>query len=217
MPCTLGRVLYTDIMAPRYQPKDAVHRAASEAGFRSRAALKLRELDGKFKLFAPGMRVLDLGCWPGGWLQVASAAVGAKGDVFGVDSRELDALALGNVRVIVADVLSAGSLDAIARAIGGKVDLMLSDLAPQLSGIRDTDRARHLALCETAMTYCDRLLDAGGRCVVKAFSDSEAEVTAMLRDRFAKVVKHRPTTTRKGSSEIYAFAVGHASPRRRAD
>jgi 23S rRNA (uridine2552-2'-O)-methyltransferase len=215
-PCSLGELLYTICVPPRYEPKDAVHRAAVEAGYRSRAALKLRELDGKFKLLAPGLRVLDLGCWPGGWIQVAAGAVGARGRVFGVDSRPLDDLRLPNVSLIVADLLAATTLDTVGATIDGKVDLVLSDLAPKLSGVRDADRARHLALCERVMTYCDRFLKTGGRCVIKVFSDSESEVTAMLRARFARAVKHRPSTTRKGSSELYAVGTGYAPPNRGA-
>jgi 23S rRNA (uridine2552-2'-O)-methyltransferase len=197
-------------VAPHYEPKDAAYHAATRAGYRSRAALKLHELDRKFRLFAPGARVLDLGCWPGGWLQVAAKAVGPSGLVVGVDSEPVDDLKLVNVRTIVADLLSpsaAGELEAI---LGGTVDLVLSDLAPKLSGVKDVDRARHVALCESVMRSCDRFLVSGGRCLIKLFSDCESDVTKLLRARFSKVTKHRPDTTRKGSSEIYAMASGYA-------
>lgn len=201
-------------MAPRYEPKDAAYRAASRAGFRSRAALKLRELDAKFGLLRPGGRVLDLGCWPGGWLQVAARAVGPAGLVVGVDREPVQALDFDNVTTVVADVMSEEALHAVGALLTKPLDLVLSDLAPKLSGVRDVDRARHAALCECVMVYCDRFLDRGGRCLVKLFSDSEAAVTELLRARFAKVSKHRPGTTRKGSSEIYAVASGYTRPTR---
>jgi len=199
-------------MPPRYEPKDAGYRAASQAGFRSRAALKLQELDAKFGLLAAGASVLDLGCWPGGWLQVAGRAVGPGGKVVGVDQQPVEMRGLTNVQIILADVLSPEALQTVGAVLGSPVDVVLSDLAPNLTGVRDVDRARHLALCECVMSYCDRFLAPGGRCLVKVFSDSEADVTDLLRARFAKVAKHRPATTRKGSSEIYAFASGYAAP-----
>jgi 23S rRNA (uridine2552-2'-O)-methyltransferase len=199
-------------MAPRYEPKDAAYRAASIAGFRSRAALKLRELDAKFGLLRPGARVLDLGCWPGGWLQVAARAVGPGGLVVGVDREPVEALDFDNVKTIVADVSSQEALRAVEALLTKPVHVVLSDLAPKLTGVRDVDRARHAALCECVIVYCERFLDSGGRCLVKLFSDSEADITELLRARFAKVSKHRPGTTRKGSSEIYAVASGYARP-----
>ncbi len=197
-------------MAPHYEPKDAIYQAATRAGYRSRAALKLQDLDRKFRLFTPGARVLDLGCWPGGWLQVAAKAVGANGVVVGVDSQPVDDLKLANVRTVVADLLSPSAADELETIVDGAVDLVLSDLAPKLSGVKDVDRARHIALCECVMTACDRFLVPGGRCLIKLFSDSESDVTKLLRARFAKVAQHRPDTTRKGSSEIYAMASGYA-------
>ena len=201
-------------MAPRYEPKDAAYRAASQAGFRSRAALKLRELDAKFTLLTSGARVLDLGCWPGGWLQVASRAVGARGIVVGIDQQPVAALGLDNVETLVANLLSPDALEAVEALLAEPVDVVLSDLAPKLSGVRDVDRARHAALCECVMVYCDRFLARGGRCLLKLFSDGESEATDKLRVRFAKVSKHRPETTRKGSSEIYAVGSGYTRPTR---
>ena len=199
-------------MPPRYEPKDSAYRAASQAGFRSRAALKLRELDARFGLFSPGAVVVDLGCWPGGWLQVAARAVAPDGRVIGVDREAVEALGLPNVTTVVADLASEEAVRLVASLLSSPADLVLSDLAPKLSGVRDVDHARHLALCECALAYCDRFLAPGGRCLIKLFSDSEAEITEMMRTRFAKVAKHRPGSTRKGSSEIYAFGSGHRAP-----
>jgi 23S rRNA (uridine2552-2'-O)-methyltransferase len=199
-------------VSPRYEPKDAGYRRAAKAGFRSRAALKLRELDAKFGLFAPQSIVLDLGCWPGGWLQVARLAVGPDGLVVGIDLQPVDELGLANVKTAVADVFAPDAVSVIAALLPSPADIVLSDLSPKLSGVREVDRVRHLALCERVLTYCDQFLAPDGRCLVKLFSDSEVEITEMLRTRFTKVAKHRPDTTRKGSSEIYAFAAGYRAP-----
>jgi len=188
-----------------YVPKDSAYRAARQAGYRSRAALKLVEINRKFRLLRPGMRVADLGCWPGGWLQIAAAAVGAHGVVVGVDLEEVVDLGLANVSTLTGDVRSAETIAAIRARLGGPADVILSDLAPKLTGIRDVDRARQLALCETALGFCADALSPRGAFLIKVFSDSEGEASRLLRERFRSVSAYRPGTTRKGSSEIYCL------------
>jgi len=189
-----------------YIRKDAPYRAAKRAGLRSRAAPKLDELDKRYKLFRKGMRVLDLGCWPGGWLQIASRAVGPSGRVVGVDLEPVSDLAIENVRVLLGDVLVAETRTALAEALGGPADVVLSDLAPNLSGVKVADRERHLELMEMAVDLADEFLSDGGALVIKLFSGVESEATALLKRRIGKVAKSRPDSTRKGSSEIYAVA-----------
>ena len=188
-----------------YVPKDSAYRAARQAGYRSRAALKLAEITRKFRLLRPGMRVADLGCWPGGWLQVASAAVGPSGVVVGVDLEVVADLGLANVSTLAGDVRSAATIETIRARLGGPADVVLSDLAPKLTGIRDVDRTRQLALCETALGFCADVLSPRGAFLIKVFSDSEGEASRLLRDRFRSVSAYRPGTTRKGSSEIYCL------------
>ena len=192
-----------------YVPKDSAYRAARQAGYRSRAALKLVEIDRKFRFLRSGMRVVDLGCWPGGWLQIASSAVGPSGVVVGVDLDVVVELGLANVTTLVGDVRSAETLDAVRAQLGGPADVVLSDLAPKLTGIRDVDRARQLALCETALDFCSKVLSPRGAFLMKVFSDSEREASVLLRARFRYVSAYRPGTTRKGSSEIYCFCTEH--------
>lgn len=151
------------------------------------------------------MKVLDLGCWPGGWLQIASRAVGPSGRVVGVDLEQVTDLGLDNVTVLVGDVLAPATRKVLADALGTQADVILSDLAPKLSGVKVADRERHLRLTELAIEVASELLVDGGTLVIKLFSGIESEATAQLKRRIGRVVKLRPDTTRKGSSEIYAI------------
>ena len=190
-----------------YTRKDAAYREAKRSGFRSRAALKLIELDRKYRLFSPGLRVIDLGCWPGGWLQVAAQAVGPRGKVVGIDVEATEALE-PHVTILQGDVFDVASAERAHAALGGPADLLLSDMAPKLSGVRVADVQRHLALVEQVCSWSKRLLGKDGRAVIKLFSDVESDATVLIRACFRSVTKHRPTSTRKGSSEIYCIAGG---------
>jgi len=193
----------------KYQHHDAAWRRAKDEGLRSRAALKLREIDGKFRVFRHGGRVLDLGCWPGGWLQVAAAAVGERGRVVGVDLLAVDKLDLANVATLVGDLGDEAVFRELLDELGGTADLVLSDMSPSLSGVRAADRARHERLVELAIAVAGRTLSQGGVLVVKLFADIPQEVTAGLRADFDKVARFKPPTTRKGSREIYLVARGY--------
>jgi 23S rRNA (uridine2552-2'-O)-methyltransferase len=189
-----------------YTRKDAAYRAAKRSGFRSRAALKLIELDDKFHLFKPGAYVVDLGCWPGGWLQVAAERVGTTGKVVGVDRERTDALGLSQVVIVTGDAGDPAARQVVSETLGRSADVLLSDMAPKLSGVRVADRERHLALVRLANEWARALLGSRGRAVIKLFSDVEAESMKLLRGAFGDVVLHRPPSTRKGSAETYAIA-----------
>jgi len=191
---------------PVYQPKDSVYRAAREAGLRSRAAVKLEEIDRRFKLFRRGQRVLDLGAWPGGWLQIAAKRVGPSGRVVGVDLERIEPLGVDNVSTILGDARSSEVRASLAGELGGLADVLLCDMAPKLSGVKAADRARHLELTETAIECAMQLLVADSKAVIKLFSGVEAEATALLHSRFESVSRFRPPATRKGSQELYAVA-----------
>jgi 23S rRNA (uridine2552-2'-O)-methyltransferase len=190
-----------------YDRKDPTYHAARKAGLRSRAGIKLEDL------LAPGRRVVDLGCWPGAWLQVASARVGRSGCVVGVDLVAVDPLPLDNVTTIVGDAGDAQIQQQIVEAAGGPIDVVLSDLSPKLTGVRATDQAREEALVEVAIDFARRVLVPGGRLLVKLFSGVEQAMTKKLREEFQTVTAFRPPSTRKGSSEIYVAAVGKRSGR----
>jgi 23S rRNA (uridine2552-2'-O)-methyltransferase len=190
---------------PGYTRKDAAYREAKRAGYRSRAALKLLELDRKYHLLASGMRVVDLGCWPGGWLQVAAERVGSCGRVVGIDLEPTEPLE-AHVITLSGDVFDPAAQEQVRSALGGPADLLMSDMAPKLSGVRVVDHQRHLALVELAIVWGRNLLGPRGRAVIKLFSDVESEATVALKMSFRRVIKHRPPSTRKGSSELYVIA-----------
>jgi len=191
-----------------YERKDAAYRAAKKAGLRSRAGIKLEDLDARFQLFSFGQTVVDLGCWPGAWLQVAVHKVGAGGRVVGVDLVRVEGLDADNVEILVGDAADPMVRTALREATGGSADVVLSDMAPKLTGIRATDAAREEALAEIAVEVARELLGPRGKLLVKLFSAVEAAITMRLRREFTTVNAFRPASTRRGSSEIYVMASG---------
>lgn len=192
-----------------YERKDAFYQRAKREGFRSRAAYKLEELQRDHRLLRRGDRVADLGCWPGGWMQIAAEAVGPTGRVVGIDVAAMDPLPYENSIAIQGDLSEAGVAERILAALGGPADVLLSDAAPKLTGVRATDRAREEALLEAIEALVPQLLRAGGVLVAKLLDAPESQAfVARLRKRFesARVTKSR--ATRKGSSEKYLIARG---------
>ncbi len=179
---------------------------------RSRAAVKLRDLDRKFRIFRRGQRVVDLGCWPGGWLQIASERVGREGRVAGVDLVETEPFQHSNVHVFTGDAGKAEVRAQLLDALGGRPDVVLSDMSPKLTGMKAADQVREEAVAELALEIACELLSANGVFVIKLFSRVESGLTAELKRRFRSVSKLRPPSTRKGSSEIYAVASGLREP-----
>jgi len=183
---------------------DPFVQSAREEGYRSRAAYKLLELDRKFALLRPGLRVLDLGSAPGGWLQVA-AARGAR--VVGVDLLEVAPLA--GAEVLQGDIFEPATTLRLRAAAGGPVDLVLSDLAAPAIGRRTVDRLRAEALAEEVLALLPDLLAPGGGAVIKLLRGADAAVVAAARRQFARVRLYRPEASRAGSSEIYLVATGY--------
>lgn len=190
-----------------YQRKDAFYRRAKATGYRSRAAFKLVQLAQRQRLFRPGDRVVDLGAWPGGWLQVAAQQVGPTGTVVGIDLQPLAAFPERNVTTIVGDITDPMVQQMVAERCGAKADVLLSDLAPKLSGVRSRDEAQAQALAECVLDVAHRLLRPGGTLVIKLFTSTALEAYVQrLRDQFRTVRLTRPEATRKASAEIYAIA-----------
>ena len=191
-----------------YDRKDVFHQRAKREGFRSRAAYKLDELNRAHRLLRPGDRVADLGCWPGGWLQVAAEAVGPRGRVVGVDLAAIDPpLPYESVIAFQADLAEPTVAARILDALGGQADVVLSDAAPKLTGIRATDRAHEEALLEAIEALLPALLRPGGTLVVKLLESPEAQAIAKrLQKRFASARITKSEATRKGSSEKYLIA-----------
>ena len=191
-----------------YQRKDAFYARAKHAGYRSRAAYKLLELAPRYKLIQPGDHVVDLGAWPGGWLQVAAELAGPKGVVVGVDLRPIDSLP-APVTTIAGDARDPAVQEQIRARCGGRVNVILSDMAPALSGVRDRDVAQSVELAEVGLDVAGALLTPGGRLLLKLFTAPESDaVVAAARRQFDTVKRTAPEATRKGSAEMYLAAVG---------
>jgi 23S rRNA (uridine2552-2'-O)-methyltransferase len=192
----------------RYERKDAFHQRAKREGYRSRAAFKLLEIERVHGIFQRGARVADLGCWPGGWLQVAAEAVGPEGRVVGVDVAAIEPpLDLANVFSIQGDLAEAAVLEELLARLGGPAAVLLSDAAPKLSGVRARDRAREEALLAALEAAVPRLLAPGGTLLVKLLDCPEAGAfVKRMRARFASARELRPAASRKGSRERYLLA-----------
>ena len=190
----------------RRQLADPYVGAAQRAGYRSRAAFKLIELDTRFKLLRPGIKVLDLGAAPGGWTQVVVQRCGT-GAVLAVDINPM--ASVPGATDMVLDFLAQDAEARVRAALGGKVDLVLSDMAAPATGHRETDHHRIMALCEAAYAFARQVLKPGGTflCKVLQGGTEAALLTAMKRD-FATVRHAKPPASRKDSAETYVIAQG---------
>ena len=192
----------------RYERKDHYHQRAKREGYRSRAAYKLEEIQRAQHLLRPGQRVVDLGCWPGGWLQVTSAAVGARGRVVGVDRVEIDPpLKNENVIAICGDLAEPRVWKDIIEALGGLAEVVLCDAAPKLTGVRATDCAHEEVLLEGVEVALPSLLRLGGSLLLKILEGPDAQrVERRIRERFERARGLKPSASRKGTTERYLLA-----------
>jgi 23S rRNA (uridine2552-2'-O)-methyltransferase len=180
---------------------------ARRLGYRSRAAFKLIELDDRFRLLSPGRRVVDLGCAPGGWMQVAVERVGRRGAVAGVDIAET--APIPGAVILRGDIHSPGVARAIEAALGAPADIVLSDMAPSTIGHARTDHLRIVALAEAAFALASEVLAPGGAFVCKVFQGgAEAALLAELKRAFAEVRHAKPPASRSQSAETYVVAKG---------
>jgi 23S rRNA (uridine2552-2'-O)-methyltransferase len=184
--------------------RDLYRRKAKEEGYRSRAAYKLLQLNNKYKLIRPGFSVADIGAAPGGWLEVASKIVGPRGIVVGADLVAIKHVGK-NVKTIETDVLSPEFSAQIHALVGrGKVDVVLSDMSPKLSGIWDMDHFKQIELCHKVVDLLPEILAQGGSSVMKAFHGAELDpLTKRLRGSFARLEISKPEASRSESSEVY--------------
>lgn len=178
---------------------------ARALGYRSRAALKLREIDDRFHLLRKGARVVDLGCAPGGWLQIAVER-GAR-PVVGVDLLPVEPMS--GATVIQADFTEADCAARLIDLLGGPPDVVLSDMAPNTTGHRQTDHLRIIGLIEAAADFAIETLQPGGAFLTKAFQGGGTGLLlARLKHHFAKVRHLKPRASRAESSELYLLATG---------
>jgi 23S rRNA (uridine2552-2'-O)-methyltransferase len=192
----------------RRHVNDPYVQRSKKEGYRSRSAYKLTEIDERDRVLRPGMLVVDLGAAPGGWSQVAAKRVGAKGSVVAIDLLPMDPVS--GVTVLQADFASEEGLAAVERSIHGrKADLVLSDMAPNMSGIAVSDQARSMELAEIARDFAALHLQAEGVFIVKVFQGAGYdEYLRSLRKLFGKVVVRKPASSRGESAEQYLVAHG---------
>jgi 23S rRNA (uridine2552-2'-O)-methyltransferase len=196
----------------QYQRKDHLHQRAKKEGRRSRAAYKLEEVQKSNKLLSKGQRVFDLGCWPGGWLEVAGALVGPSGRVVGVDRAEVDPkIPLAHVSALVGDLEAPDIAERLRESLGvERADVVLSDAAPKLTGVRETDRANEERLLEAIESLLPELLSVGGSLLIKILEGPEAQaIDRRMRTSFDRAKTLKLQSTRKGSSERYLIARGY--------
>jgi 23S rRNA (uridine2552-2'-O)-methyltransferase len=190
----------------RYDRKDPLYERAKREGYRSRGVYKLRELLERAGGLKPGATVVELGCWPGGWLQELAARVGPRGAVIGVDTREVEPLG-EPVTVLRLDITDPGSPAALQRALGRRAQAVLCDAAPSLTGIRDADRAAEGEIYEAALAVAFAVLRRGGFLIVKGFPGPEAqEFVREIRRHFGQVAHVKAEGSRKTSKEHYWVA-----------
>lgn len=201
------------------QLNDPYVEKARAAGYRSRAAYKLVEIDDKYTLLKPGGRIVDLGAAPGGWAQVAADRVGSMSDKRGADKRgagkvvaidilEMDPLP--GVEVLQLDFLDDSAPERLQAALGGQADLVMSDMAPPTTGHRQTDHLRIMGLCEVALDFARQVLQPGGAFLAKVFrGGTESQLLADMKRDFTTVRHVKPPASRADSAELYVLATGY--------
>lgn len=189
------------------QLNDPYVAAAKAQGYRGRAAFKLKELDEKYRLLKPGMTVLDLGAAPGGWTQIALERIGAKGRVVGIDILEMQPI-VGS-ELLQMDFLAEDAPARLRTALGGRADIVLSDMAANTTGHRPTDHIRTMTLAEAAFDFACEVLKPGGAFVAKVFKGgTEGALLARMKQAFAVVRHAKPPASRQESTEAYVVATG---------
>lgn len=210
-----GRKLSSKLWLERQLNDPYVVRAQAE-GYRGRAAYKIMEIDDKHRFLVPGAHVVDLGCAPGGWLQVAVPRINALGEksgkrvgrIVGVDLQEVDPVP--GATLMQLDFLDEGADDVVKAALGGSADVVLSDMAASSSGHKQTDHIRIMALCEAAAELAFDVLEPGGVFVAKVLAGgAEGDLLTELKRRFTKVSHMKPPSSRKDSSEKFVIATGY--------
>lgn len=191
--------------------RERYYKLAKKHNYRSRASFKLLQINERFNVFRQGDSVVDLGAFPGGWLQVAAELTDGK--VIGVDLRQIKPM--DGVYTLVGDITDPETMAKLLGMLDGKADVVLSDMAPNVGGNYATDHARSIYLCEHALRVCDHILKKDGTLVMKFFMGDMADgLKAKVADRFRKVHVTSPDASRPTSSEMYVVAKGFYADRK---
>ncbi|KAA9009095.1 RlmE family RNA methyltransferase [Histidinibacterium aquaticum] len=210
-----GRKMSSTLWLQRQLNDPYVKRAKAE-GYRGRAAFKILELDDKHRFLVPGARVVDLGCAPGGWSQVAVRRVNALGEktdkkigrVIGVDLQEVEPIPGAEIHQL--DFMEDGADDKVKAWLGGSADVVMSDMAASASGHKQTDHLRIVALCEAAAELAFDVLEEGGTFVAKVLAGgAEGSLQTLLKQRFTSVANVKPPASRSDSAEKFVVAIGY--------
>ena len=186
--------------------KDQFRRLARDQGYRSRSAFKLKQINESYRILNKGHCVVDIGCAPGGWLQVALSEVGHKGKVIGIDIKKIEPL--NEAFLIQGNIEDEDIINSILKISNSNVDVVLSDLSPNVSGNWDLDHARQIDLTRSALKLTDKILKKGGKVVLKVFQgDMLNELIVEIKKEFKKVILTKPNASRQVSSEIYLICI----------
>jgi len=187
--------------------KDQYRKLAHEQGFRSRAAYKLKELNKSYRIIGPGSYIVDLGCAPGGWSQVAQKISGNQGKVLGIDTSFVEDLP--DVKFIQGNIDDDMIVNEILEFFGRKVDSVICDLSPQVSGNWSVDHATQISLNYSAVKVMDKVLERKGNALFKVFDgEYSSEFYDFIRKKFIKTKMTKPKASRKPSSELYCICMG---------
>jgi 23S rRNA (uridine2552-2'-O)-methyltransferase len=187
--------------------KDHYRRLAHEQGYRSRAAFKLQDLNKSYRLIGPGFNVLDLGCAPGGWTQMAVKLVGNQGHVMGVDLAYVEEIP--NAHIIRENIEDEHVVDEVMSYFGRKVNAVICDLSPQVSGNWTVDHAKQISLNYDCVKIMDKVLAHKGNAVFKIFDgEFSMEFRDYIKKKFVRINLTKPDASRKQSSELYLVCLG---------
>jgi 23S rRNA (uridine2552-2'-O)-methyltransferase len=182
--------------------RDYYRKLAKDHGYRSRSAYKLEQLNKSYRILKPSYKVIDFGCAPGGWLQVILKEVGSSGKVVGVDIQDIEPIS--GAIILRDDIEDPTITDSILGLLNSKADVVLSDLAPNVSGIWDIDHARQISLTRNAFTITQKVLKKNGSAIFKAFEGELLnELKLDLKNGFHEVIMSKPRASRQESSELY--------------
>jgi 23S rRNA (uridine2552-2'-O)-methyltransferase len=196
-------------MSSSYNRKDHLYQQAKDEGYRSRAAFKLIELQKRFRVLSKGHSVLDLGAWPGGWLQVASEVVSGSGICVGVDLAQIEPLGLSNVETICGDFNSEEVAAQINSFCPKGYNAVISDASPKLTGIQAADQAMTAECAKNTFELAQKFLRKGGNYVCKIFKGSETDkFVKSIKSKFNQFSRVELDATRNSSSETYIVARG---------